>query len=224
MIDASPSSALAARERGAARADGCRLTPLLTQANGLYPPTYELFTEIVTNPATIEDNGLLNLRRRIPADGPQHGCEVGCSANMCKGEELEAYLERHGGRSSYDRLIYLGDGSNDFCPVLRLGKNDIALVRKGMGLERRIRDEGGVQCDVRYWKNAWEVSCYEGEEEFSSYHWSDADLGSGRRTFRSSSRWRSLTRAPWSNRYHTAYSQSDRHVSQVSIANVTVTR
>lgn len=76
---------------------------------------------------------------------------------MCKGEELEAYLERHGGRSSYDRLIYLGDGANDFCPVLRMGPNDVALVRNDKGLERRIRQEGGVKCQVRYWTGAWEV-------------------------------------------------------------------
>jgi len=74
------------------------------------------------------------------------------------GEELEAYLERHGGRSSYDRLIYLGDGANDFCPVLRMGPNDVALVRKGKGLERRIKQDGGVKCEVRYWTGAWEVS------------------------------------------------------------------
>jgi hypothetical protein len=33
------------------------------------------------------------------------------------GEELEAFLGRH---SAYDRIIYVGDGTNDFCPVLRL--------------------------------------------------------------------------------------------------------
>jgi pyridoxal phosphate phosphatase PHOSPHO2 len=36
---------------------------------------------------------------------------------MCKGEELSAFLEEHG---DYDQVIYVGDGSNDFCPVLRL--------------------------------------------------------------------------------------------------------
>lgn len=127
------------------------------EANGLFPPAFDLFNEIVTNPATVESNGLLNLRRRVSPDGPQHDCKVGCSANMCKGAEMDAYLDRHGGRSQYDRLIYLGDGGNDFCPVLRFGKNDVALVRKGYGLERRIREEGGVQCDVRYWRHAWEV-------------------------------------------------------------------
>ena len=44
-----------------------------------------LFDEIITNPAAWKDNGLLEIRRRVSPDGPQHGCKVGCSANMCKG-------------------------------------------------------------------------------------------------------------------------------------------
>lgn len=34
------------------------------------------------------------------------------------GEELEAFLNRSG--YSFDRVVYVGDGSNDFCPILRL--------------------------------------------------------------------------------------------------------
>jgi hypothetical protein len=33
------------------------------------------------------------------------------------GEELEAYLKENG---PFDRVIYVGDGGNDFCPLLRL--------------------------------------------------------------------------------------------------------
>jgi pyridoxal phosphate phosphatase PHOSPHO2 len=65
----------------------------LSNANEVYIRTIlqskgleDLFDEIVTNPATWEDNGLLNLRRRVDPNGPQHGCTVGCSPNMCKGK------------------------------------------------------------------------------------------------------------------------------------------
>jgi len=34
------------------------------------------------------------------------------------GDELSAFLERH--LPDYDRVVYIGDGSNDFCPILRL--------------------------------------------------------------------------------------------------------
>ncbi len=83
----------------------------------------DIFEEIITNPAEFKESGLLEINRRIMAsDATQHSCIVGCSANMCKGEELVAFLVRKGGRSTYDKIIYVGDGSNDFCPLLRLTK------------------------------------------------------------------------------------------------------
>lgn len=33
------------------------------------------------------------------------------------GEELDNFLKKH---SPFDRVIYVGDGANDFCPVVRL--------------------------------------------------------------------------------------------------------
>ena len=36
------------------------------------------------------------------------------------GAELEAWMERNGGWDSFDKVVYVGDGSNDLCPVLHL--------------------------------------------------------------------------------------------------------
>ncbi len=129
---------------------------------GLQPPSGpQIFTEVVTNPARFTADGLLEVKRRVPPPGEPghrlHGCEVGCSANMCKGEELEAFLERHGGRGAFERIIYVGDGGNDYCPVLRLGEKDVAFVRRFRGLEKRIREEGGVRAGIRWWAGAWEM-------------------------------------------------------------------
>ncbi|KAH7929823.1 hypothetical protein BV22DRAFT_1029000 [Leucogyrophana mollusca] len=123
-----------------------------------------LFEEIVTNPAHFQPSGLLKLRRRIDPNGPQHDCKIGCSPNMCKGEELDAFLKRH--QPDYDRIIYVGDGSNDFCPILRMRSQDMVLCRRFRGLEHRIAKEGeerGLKCQVKYWAGAWEV-----EEIFAS--------------------------------------------------------
>ncbi|KAG2106529.1 putative phosphatase-domain-containing protein [Suillus cothurnatus] len=103
-----------------------------------------LFEEIVTNPAEFEPSGLLKLRRRVDPNGPQHSCTVGCSPNMCKGEELAAFLERH--KPGYDRHL------------------DMVLCRRFRGLEGRISREGGHQCQVKYWAGAWEV-----EEIFNQF-------------------------------------------------------
>lgn len=123
-----------------------------------------LFDEIITNPAEWDASGLLKLRRRIDPDGPQHQCTVGCSPNMCKGDELTAFLERQ--QHSFDRVIYVGDGSNDFCPVLRLRSQDMVLCRRHRGLEKLIKayesneafnKDREVKAEVRYWTGAWEV-------------------------------------------------------------------
>ncbi|KAF7315488.1 hypothetical protein MIND_00064000 [Mycena indigotica] len=114
-----------------------------------------MFTEIVTNPAHWDPSGLLVVRRRVDPEGPQHSCKIGCSANMCKGDELEAFFTRH--LPMYDRVVYVGDGSNDFCPALRLRTQDLLLCRSFGGLHKRIAKEGGLQCEVKYWTGAWEV-------------------------------------------------------------------
>ncbi|GJE95496.1 phosphatase phospho-type [Phanerochaete sordida] len=122
-----------------------------------------LFDEVITNPAEWDPSGLLKLRRRVDPAGPQHGCRVGCSPNMCKGEELDAFLARH--QPAFDRVVYIGDGSNDFCPILRLRSEDAVLCRTYRGLQKRIEKDGagaGLKCQVHYWSGAWEV-----EELFS---------------------------------------------------------
>ncbi|KZO93073.1 hypothetical protein CALVIDRAFT_519343 [Calocera viscosa TUFC12733] len=140
---------------------------VLSNANSVYIGTIleeqglqGVMQEVITNPAewSEEDPDLLVVRRRVPREGKQHGCTVGCSANMCKGEELEAFVARHG--KAFDRMVYVGDGANDFCPILRLREQDLALVRRHRGLEARIAKDGasaGLKCQVQYWAGAWEV-------------------------------------------------------------------
>jgi len=120
-----------------------------------------LFDEIITNPAEWDLSGFLKLRRRVDPQGPQHTCLVGCQPNMCKGEELDAYLLRKA--VEYDRIAFVGDGTNDFCPILRLRSQDMVFCRAGRGLQKRIGAEGeqlGLKCAVHFWDGAWEVEEY----------------------------------------------------------------
>ena len=140
---------------------------LLSNSNTVYIETIlshhkldQLFDEIVTNPAAFQPDGTLKLQRRVPTTAVQHGCTVGCSANMCKGAELDAFLTRNGGREAFERIVYVGDGGNDYCPVTRLQEKDLALVRKFRGLQTRIAREGGVKAGIKYWNGAWELEGY----------------------------------------------------------------
>lgn len=94
------------------------------------------------------------------------------------GKELDEFMTRHGGWEAFDRVVYVGDGGNDFCPLLRLRtcvqfwstrrlilltfdhRQDVALVRMYRELSRRITKEGvaaGLKCTVVPWGGAWEV-------------------------------------------------------------------
>ncbi|KAI0256282.1 putative phosphatase-domain-containing protein [Lactifluus subvellereus] len=160
----------------------------LSSANSVYISTIleskglqDLFTEIVANPAEWDPSGLLKVRPHVGPNGPQHNCPVGCDPNICKGDfagfadrstrhvwhsragisagnEFDAFVKHHG--ANYDRIIYVGDGSNDFCPILRLRSQDMVLCRRFRALEHRIAQEGerrGLKCQVKYWAGAWEV-------------------------------------------------------------------
>ncbi|KAF5380346.1 hypothetical protein D9615_004563 [Tricholomella constricta] len=141
------------------KAEGKTTFVCLSNANSVFINTIlkskgldNLFDQIITNPADWDDAGLLKLRRRVDPNGPQHSCKVGCSPNMCKGEELEAILAQHG---PFDRVVYTGDGSNDFCPILH-----IVCCRSYRGLQTRIAEEGekeGLKAQIRYWAGAWEA-------------------------------------------------------------------
>ncbi|KIJ68001.1 hypothetical protein HYDPIDRAFT_25451 [Hydnomerulius pinastri MD-312] len=126
------------------------------------------FADIVTNPAAFNDPtnpNLLVLRRRIdPSAEHQHSCQE-MAPTLIAGEELDAFLQRAG--KTFDRVVYVGDGSNDFCPALRLRSQDLVLCRKYRGLEALINAELGkgdasrLKCGVFKWAGAWEV-----EEKF----------------------------------------------------------
>ncbi|GJJ06325.1 hypothetical protein Clacol_000516 [Clathrus columnatus] len=111
----------------------------------------QIFDEITTNPAEWDSSGLLKIH---PINIEQTE-KLQLSLFFAIGEELEAYLNRW--PEGFDRIVYIGDGSNDYCPIIRLRSQDMALVRRHRGLERRIAKEGGVQCSIKYWEGAWEI-------------------------------------------------------------------
>jgi pyridoxal phosphate phosphatase PHOSPHO2 len=41
---------------------------------------------------------------------------------MCKGDELDKWLASNGGLEAFEKVVYVGDGGNDFCPLLRMRK------------------------------------------------------------------------------------------------------
>ncbi|KAF9384220.1 hypothetical protein CPB97_005848 [Podila verticillata] len=120
-----------------------------------------LFSHVVTNPAHWDREGRLHIRRLVPRDAP-HECPIGvCSLNICKGQEIDKLFQIHGDHQESSTaatplMLYVGDGQNDYCPALRLKKNDIYFVRRGRSLERYLSKGGhkiqeAIQGRIVFW-------------------------------------------------------------------------
>lgn len=49
----------------------------------------------------------------------------------------------------FSRVMYVGDGQNDFCPTLRLSANDYVFPRTKFSLERVIKQDQSTDCKVK---------------------------------------------------------------------------
>ena len=89
---------------------------------------------IYTNPASFDDKGILKVL-------PYHShCCIRCqwTPNMCKGLIIHGILTA----KSYSKVVYIGDGSNDYCAAMHLSSHDNVIARKGYGLEKRVIKNG----------------------------------------------------------------------------------
>ncbi|XP_050429857.1 probable phosphatase phospho2 isoform X1 [Adelges cooleyi] len=97
---------------------------------------------VYTNPAKIE-NGLIN----IEPFTLQTICKL-CTTNMCKGNIVEEHKLKT--NNIYTTIVYSGDGKNDFCPAVKLTKNDIVFPREGYELEKLLKTHA-IQANVVSW-------------------------------------------------------------------------
>lgn len=93
-------------------------------------------SQILTNPARYDDDG----RLRVDAYHIQHSCRIS-TVNLCKGQILIDYIRKKQAQGkSYERIVYIGDGRNDLCPILRLSETDLACPRKDYPLVDQLNE------------------------------------------------------------------------------------
>lgn len=137
---------------------GCELH-IVSDANLFFIKTildkYEvtnLFTEIHTNPASVDEDGRLHIAPFHPICEAPHGCPL-CPPNMCKGkiiDEIQAHMAH-----ARKRIIYIGDGCGDYCPSLRLHGSDCILPREGFPLlEMLTQNMASVRASIYPWGSA----------------------------------------------------------------------
>ncbi|KAJ1561221.1 hypothetical protein HK096_005534 [Nowakowskiella sp. JEL0078] len=123
-----------------------------------------LFSEIITNQANVNDNGFISL---TPRSQIAHNCPNKCAKNLCKGKEITTYLDLNG--QKYSRIVYLGDGKNDYCPSTKLSSHDFVFARKKRALEKILKsDESSVVANIRFWDNAEDILKLFSKEIFTS--------------------------------------------------------
>ncbi|XP_032674019.1 pyridoxal phosphate phosphatase PHOSPHO2-like [Odontomachus brunneus] len=89
---------------------------------------------VFTNPAYFDNDG----RLKVDMYHMQRTCNLS-SINLCKGKILMDFIEeRRAQNVYYDRIVYIGDGKNDLCPILRLSETDLACPRKDYVLIKRL--------------------------------------------------------------------------------------
>ncbi|KAG2460704.1 probable phosphatase phospho1 isoform X1 [Polypterus senegalus] len=122
----------------------------------------QLFRCILTNPAGFDARGYLVLKPYHT-----HACQR-CPANMCKQKIISEYLrqrqEERAGRP-FDRLFYVGDGANDFCPSVIFGPSDTVFPRHDYPMHKLIKETqqsqpGSFKATVVPWQSGEVITTY----------------------------------------------------------------
>ena len=105
----------------------------------------EYVQDVIGKPTEITDDGKMTVHP-CPQDwgGP---CRITGRA-ICKVSVLRHFAQRQ----NYEKIIYIGDGKNDLCPALNLGKNDVVCPRKGYALISLL-EKYCIQAQIVPWDN-----------------------------------------------------------------------
>lgn len=117
----------------------------------------ECIRAIFTNPAAFDSHGALQIQ---PFQHQEH-CPLS-SENICKGDVVEQFVKQQADERNviYETIFYIGDGLNDYCPILRLGPTDYGLAREGFALQKKLRSQldrgetkNEINATIKYWAN-----------------------------------------------------------------------
>jgi len=117
----------------------------------------DLFDDFICNTCEIQNE---NSERLIYVQMIQfpHDCNL-CIPTQCKGLELKKFLEKK--QKKYEKIIFVCDGGNDFCPAKKIfQKNDIIFPRVGHGLCKKLFENDSKKeliCEIYPWNSGDEI-------------------------------------------------------------------
>eukprot|EP00039_Didymoeca_costata_P009609 m.127378 g.127378 ORF g.127378 m.127378 type:complete len:281 (+) comp14545_c0_seq1:140-982(+) len=111
----------------------------------------DIVTSVTSNPAQWDDEGYLKVERLVKPTNPHNCTRCVRTPNMCKGQIVSEFVKANPKK----KIIYSGDGGNDFCACISLRQNDMALARETYTLNKLlINDAGNNKLVSATWK-AW---------------------------------------------------------------------
>ena len=111
--------------------------------------------KILAQPSEITEAGKI-VAFDPPEDWRPDGCDF-ADRLMCKSRVMRSFLNTN--QKSYDKIIFIGDGPNDFCPVKDLlSKNDLVFARSGFKLAKIIDSrKEEVEAKVLQWQSGKDI-------------------------------------------------------------------
>ncbi|XP_034944198.1 pyridoxal phosphate phosphatase PHOSPHO2-like [Chelonus insularis] len=137
---------------------------IISDANSVFIETWlekkqlkNCIDKIYTNPAWFDENNLLHIKEYHQQDW----CKFS-EKNLCKGYVLESYIkEKADAGVKYNMVAYVGDGRNDYCPMLKLSPNDIAFPRQDNYIMKMINDyknsNESIKAKIIPWKDGNDI-------------------------------------------------------------------
>uniref|UniRef100_UPI00398E50B9 phosphoethanolamine/phosphocholine phosphatase-like n=1 Tax=Pristiophorus japonicus TaxID=55135 RepID=UPI00398E50B9 len=116
-----------------------------------------IFQKIYTNPSSFDNKNTF-----VISPYHSHMCQQ-CPINMCKRQILHDHLvERAEEDVEFEKVFYVGDGTNDFCPSVVLTPTDAIFPRKNYPLDRLISEikstePSAFQAQVVPWESAEDI-------------------------------------------------------------------
>ena len=110
---------------------------------------------VYSNPASFNKSGCLT----IDYYHIQDWCDLS-TKNLCKGHIFEGHINKRRQEGvEFDRLAFIGDGTNDLCPCLKLKKGDFALARKGFRLVKKAAEykDKGLVAELVEWETGLDI-------------------------------------------------------------------
>jgi 2,3-diketo-5-methylthio-1-phosphopentane phosphatase len=115
----------------------------------------DVFQLYFSNPAHPCDEHIIKIKQYH-----KHDCDT-CDESQCKRIIVEEFLHsKKVNNVTYSNLIFVGDGSNDYCPSTIFNEQDILFPRLEFPLYRKLYNKGFInklKCNVRTWKDGFVI-------------------------------------------------------------------